>query len=92
MTLAELVAISGPKKSRFQGPPLTMALVMDIGRLKIITYRAIKTTCRYRTLIVILQPLKDTGREGWVPSTAFYAFFCTTAVLVSAWCRPQNRE
>jgi hypothetical protein len=44
MALAALVAISGTKKSRFQGPPLIMALVMDIARLKIITYRAIKTT------------------------------------------------
>ncbi len=41
---AALVAISGPKKSRFQGPPLIMALVMDIARFKIITYRAIKAT------------------------------------------------
>jgi hypothetical protein len=39
----------GPKKYRFQGPPLIMALVLDIARLKIITYRAIKTT---GTLIV----------------------------------------
>jgi hypothetical protein len=34
----------------FQGPPLIMTLVMDIAHLKIITYRAIKTTCK---LIVI---------------------------------------
>jgi hypothetical protein len=31
----------GPKKSRFQGPPLPMALVMDIAHIKIITSRAI---------------------------------------------------
>jgi hypothetical protein len=44
MALAALVAADqGPKKSRFQGTPLKMALVMDIARLKIITYRAIIT-------------------------------------------------
>jgi hypothetical protein len=43
------LSFQGPKKSRFQGPPLIMALVIDIARLKIITYRAIKTT---GTLIV----------------------------------------
>jgi hypothetical protein len=44
-------AISGPKKSLdFQGPPLPMPLVSDVAPLKIITYRAIKTT---GTLIVI---------------------------------------
>ncbi len=42
MALAALVAISGPKKSQFQGPPLIMALVMDIARLRIIMYRANK--------------------------------------------------
>ncbi len=44
VALAALVAILGPKKSRFQGPPLIMALVMDSARLKIIAYRAIKAT------------------------------------------------
>jgi hypothetical protein len=44
MALASLVAISGPKKVSISGPPLIMALVMDIARLKIITYLAIKTT------------------------------------------------
>jgi hypothetical protein len=35
----------GPKKSRFfHGPPLPMALVMDVARIKIITSRAILTT------------------------------------------------
>jgi hypothetical protein len=43
MALASLVAISGPKKVSISGPPLMMALVMDIASLKIITYRAIKT-------------------------------------------------
>ncbi len=28
----------GPKKSRFQGPHLPMTLVMDIARIKTITY------------------------------------------------------
>ena len=41
MALASLVAISGPKKSQSQGPPLQMALVMDIARFKIITSRAV---------------------------------------------------
>jgi hypothetical protein len=43
MALALLVAFSGPKKSRFQGPPHPMALVIDIARIKIITSRAIHT-------------------------------------------------
>ncbi len=38
------------KSLDFQGPTLTMALVMDIARLKIISSRSIKTT---GTLIVI---------------------------------------
>jgi hypothetical protein len=50
MALAALVAISGPKKSRFQAHPLIMALVMDIVCLKIITFHTIKTTGK---LIVI---------------------------------------
>jgi hypothetical protein len=41
----------GPKKSRFKGLPLPLALVMDIARIKIIN-RAIQTT---GTLIVINQ-------------------------------------
>ncbi len=42
IALASLVAISGPKKVLdFQGPPLPLALLMDIARLKIIPYRAI---------------------------------------------------
>jgi hypothetical protein len=42
--LARSFAFKGPKKLYFQGPTLTMALVMDIARLKIITSCAIKTT------------------------------------------------
>jgi hypothetical protein len=34
----------GPKSLDFQGPTLTMALIMDTTRLKIITSRVIKTT------------------------------------------------
>jgi hypothetical protein len=60
MALAALVAIQGPKKSRIQGPPLTMALVMDIARLKNISYRVIQTTGT-RTLIVILATFKTKG-------------------------------
>jgi hypothetical protein len=36
-----LLPFQAPKKSRFQGPPLPIALVMDIARIKIITSRAI---------------------------------------------------
>ncbi len=46
------MALVMEKKSQFQGPPLIMALVMDIAHLKIIMYRAIKTT---GTLIVIVE-------------------------------------
>jgi hypothetical protein len=43
MALASLVPISEPKKVLIsgQGPPLPMALVMNIARIKIITSRAI---------------------------------------------------
>ncbi len=34
----------GPKKSRIQGPPLQLALVMHISRQKSITSRSIKNT------------------------------------------------
>jgi hypothetical protein len=44
-------AISGPKKSRFSGHTPSNAPPNDVAPLKIITYRAIKTT---GTLIVIL--------------------------------------
>jgi hypothetical protein len=40
----------GPKKSRFSGPTLPMALVMNVARIKSITSRAIEAT---GTLIVI---------------------------------------
>jgi hypothetical protein len=50
MALASLVPIQGPKKSRFSGPTPSNAHRNDIAPLKIITYRAIKTT---GTLIVI---------------------------------------
>ncbi len=40
--LLRSLPFQGPKKSRFQGPPLIMALVIDIARLKNLTYRAIK--------------------------------------------------
>jgi hypothetical protein len=43
-------AVSGPKKSRFLGHTLSNAPHNDVAPLKIITYRAIKTT---GTLIVI---------------------------------------
>jgi hypothetical protein len=42
MALAMLVALFRAQKSLdFQGPPLPMALVIDIARLKIIMYRTI---------------------------------------------------
>ncbi len=40
MALASLVAISGPKK----GPPLPIALEMDVTHIKIISSRPIETT------------------------------------------------
>jgi hypothetical protein len=44
MALAAQVAISGPKKVFNSGPPLIMALVMDVAHIKITMYRVIKTT------------------------------------------------
>ncbi len=44
----EIVAIAGLKMSRFQGPPLPMAFIMDSARIKIITSRAIYTTVSYQ--------------------------------------------
>jgi hypothetical protein len=51
MALASLVPFQGPKKSRFSGPTPSDAPCNYVAPLKIITYRAIKTT---GTLIVIL--------------------------------------
>jgi hypothetical protein len=51
MALASLVPFQGPKKSRFSGPTPSNAPRNDVAPLKIITYRAIKTT---GTLIVIM--------------------------------------
>jgi hypothetical protein len=52
MALASLVPFQGPKKSRFSGPTPSNAPHNDVAPLKIITYRAIKTT---GTLIVIVK-------------------------------------
>ncbi len=49
MALASLVPFQGPKKSRFSGSTPSNATRNDVAPLKIITYRAIKTT---GTLIV----------------------------------------
>ncbi len=49
MALASLVPFQGPKESRFSGPTPSNAPGNDVAPLKIITYRAIKTT---GTLIV----------------------------------------
>ncbi len=49
MALASLVPFQGPKKSRFSGPSPSNAPRNDVAPLKIIKYRAIKTT---GTLIV----------------------------------------
>ena len=49
MALASLVPFQGLKKSRFSGPTPSNAPHNDVAPLKIITYRAIKTT---GTLIV----------------------------------------
>ncbi len=51
MALASLVPFQGPKKSRFSEPTPSNAPRNDVAPLKIITYRAIKTT---GTLIVIM--------------------------------------
>jgi hypothetical protein len=47
-----------PKKSRCQGPPLPMAHVMDIARIKIITSRAIKTTGTF--IVIMAEPIQKT--------------------------------
>jgi hypothetical protein len=44
MALASLVPFQCPKKSRFSGPTPSNAHRNDVALLKIITYRAIKTT------------------------------------------------
>jgi hypothetical protein len=49
IALASLVPFQGPKKSRFSGPTPSNNPRNDVAPLKIITYRAIKTT---GTLIV----------------------------------------
>jgi hypothetical protein len=46
----EMARAKGPKKSRFSGPTPSNAPHNNVAALKIITYRAIKTT---GTLIVI---------------------------------------
>ncbi len=53
MALASLVPFQGPKKSRFSGSTPSNAPHNNVAPIKIITYRAIKTT---GTLIVIPQP------------------------------------
>ncbi len=63
MALASLVLVyQGPKSLDFQGPPLPMPLVMDVTRLKTITYRATQTTGR---LIVV---------KDFLPFYCFYFF------------------
>ncbi len=49
------------KSLNFQGPPLPMALVIDVANIKIIMSRAIQTTC---TLIVI--PVKLYSRNTYL--------------------------
>jgi hypothetical protein len=44
MALASLVPFQGPKKSGFSGPTPSNAPRNDVAPLKMITYRAIKTT------------------------------------------------
>jgi hypothetical protein len=53
--MASLVLFQGPKKSRFSGPTPSNAPRNDVAPLKIITYRAIKTT---GTLIVNISARK----------------------------------
>ncbi len=54
----------GTKKSRFQGPPLVMSLVMDIARLKI---SAIKTTGTLTFIISLVWPVLFTRDTSTVP-------------------------
>ncbi len=56
MALASLVPFQGPKKSRFSGPTPSNAPRNDVAPLKIITYRAIKTTGTLIVLIVLPPP------------------------------------
>jgi hypothetical protein len=50
LRFASLVPFQGPKKSQFSGPTPSIAPRNNVAPLKIITYRAIKTT---GTLVVI---------------------------------------
>ncbi len=55
------VPFQGPKKSRFSGPTPSNAPCNDVAPLKIITYRAIKTT---GTLKVILGHMYNNKSSG----------------------------
>jgi hypothetical protein len=54
MALASLVPLQGPKMSRFPGPTPSNAPRNDVAPLKIITYRAIKTTGTLIVSVVLL--------------------------------------
>ncbi len=74
MALAALVAIFlRAQKSLISGPsPYIMALVTDISRLKIITYRAIKTTGTlivipwYKPSVLTTNPLETEHKSPWI--------------------------
>jgi hypothetical protein len=67
MALASLVPFQGPKKSWFSGPTPSNAHRNDVAPLKIITYRAIKTT---GTLIVIILTLQA-KQQDWLSNIMY---------------------
>jgi hypothetical protein len=74
--LLRSLPFQGPKSLDFQGPTLTIALVMDFARLKIIMSRAIKTTGTLIVIICSLVPEIIRDRIWWpkyenLPVTAF---------------------
>jgi hypothetical protein len=73
MAHASLVAISGPKKSNFQGPPLTMALVIDMPASKSLPYVLEFISC--------LSPIQS-GKGTFCPSYFFGTFLRTLKSVI----------
>ncbi len=70
MALASLVPFQGPKKSRFSGPTPSNAPRNDVPPLKIITYRAIKTTGTLIVNMFLYVYFTDAGQcSGYVLSS-----------------------
>jgi hypothetical protein len=72
MALALLVSFQGPKKSRFSGPTPSNAPRNDVAPLKIIMYRAIKTTV---TLIPVVITVVG-HKSGTVAIDVHFHFEC----------------